>query len=73
VASRRAAELFGLQILAEEIQDYAANITRFVVVGRHPAQAETATKTSIVFSLKSTPGALFMALSGFALRDIDLT
>ena len=73
VASRRAAEVFGLEILASGIQDYAANITRFVVVGRNAAPPESATKTSIVFSLKSTPGALFKALSGFALRDIDLT
>ena len=73
VASRRAAELFGLEILADAIQDYAANITRFVAIGRSPAPAEDATKTSIVFSLNSTPGALFKALSGFALRDINLT
>ena len=73
VASRRAAEVFNLEILAAGIQDYAANITRFVVVGRTPAPAASATKTSIVFSLKSTPGALFKALSGFALRDVNLT
>ncbi len=73
VASRRAAELFNLEILEETIQDYAANITRFVLVGRSPAPADEATKTSIVFSLESTPGALFKALSGFALRDLDLS
>jgi arogenate/prephenate dehydratase len=73
VASRRAAEVFGLDILAEGLQDYVANITRFVVVGRTPAGAADATKTSIVFSLKSTPGALFKALSGFALRDLNLS
>ena len=73
VASRRAAEVFNLEILAAGIQDYAANIPRFVVVGRTPAPAASATKTSIVFSLKSTPGALFKALSGFALRDVNLT
>ena len=73
VASHRAAELFGLEVLADTIQDYAANITRFVLVGRSPAPAGEATKTSLVFSLKSTPGALFKALSGFALRDIDLS
>jgi prephenate dehydratase len=73
VASRRAAEVFGLEILADGIQDYAANITRFVAVGRNPAPPEQATKTSIVFSLKSTPGSLFKALSGFALRDINLS
>jgi arogenate/prephenate dehydratase len=73
VASRRAAEVFGLAILEEEIQDYAANITRFVVIARAAAPAEEATKTSIVFALQSTPGSLYKALSGFALRDINLT
>ena len=73
VASRRAAEVFGLAILEQAIQDYAANITRFVVVARSAAPADEATKTSIVFALKSTPGSLYKALSGFALRDINLT
>ncbi|HVL69567.1 MAG TPA: prephenate dehydratase [Vicinamibacterales bacterium] len=73
VASRRAAELFGLEVLDEGIQDYAANITRFAVVARQAAPAEDATKTSLVFALKSEPGALFKALSCFALRGINLT
>jgi prephenate dehydratase len=73
VASRRAADLFGLVVLDETIEDYAVNLTRFVVIGRTAAAPETATKTSIVFSLKSAPGALFKALAGFALRDIDLS
>ena len=73
VASRRAAEVFGLEIAEEKIQDYEENITRFVLIGRTPAPADEATKTSIVFALQSTPGALYKALSGFALRDINLT
>jgi arogenate/prephenate dehydratase len=73
VASRRAAEAFGLDIAEEGIQDFAENITRFVLVGRGPSPAEEATKTSLVFALQSTPGALYKALSGFALRDINLT
>ncbi len=73
VASRRAAELFGLEIAEERIQDYAENITRFVLIGRTASPPELATKTSLVFSLQSTPGALYKALSGFALRDINLT
>jgi arogenate/prephenate dehydratase len=73
VASRRAAELFKLEILREAIQDYASNITRFVLISQRPSPPEEATKTSIVFGLQSTPGALFKALSGFALRDINLT
>ena len=73
VASRRAGELFGLETIASGIQDYIDNRTRFVLVGRTPAAPETSTKTSIVFTLNSTPGALFKALAGFALRGIDLT
>jgi len=73
VASMRAADVFGLEIAARGIQDYAANITRFAIVGRTAAPPEDATKTSIVFALQSTPGALYKALSGFAVRDINLT
>ena len=73
VASRRASEVFDLDVLAEGIQDYAANVTRFAVVGRTPAPSEEATKTSLVFSLESTPGALVRALSAFALRNLNLT
>ena len=56
VASRRAAEVFRLHILEEKIQDYEVNVTRFVLIGRTPAPVGEATKTSIVFSLQSTPG-----------------
>lgn len=73
VASRRAGEVFHLEILEEALQDYAANITRFVVISDTPSPPDEANKTSIVFSLQSEPGALFKALSGFALRDINLT
>lgn len=73
IASRRAGELFGLEVLDEAIQDYASNVTRFAVIGRGPAAEGDATKTSLVFSVKNTPGALFKALSCFSLRDINLT
>ena len=71
LASRRAAEVFGLEVLQEAVQDYEYNITRFAIIGGTP-QAD-ANKTTIVFALPSTPGALFKALSVFALRDINLT
>jgi prephenate dehydratase len=71
LASRRAAEVFGLEVLQEAVQDYEFNITRFAIVGGVPPDA--ANKTTIVFALPSTPGALFKALSVFALRDINLT
>jgi prephenate dehydratase len=71
LASRRAAEVFGLEVLQEAVQDYEFNITRFFVIGGH--QPTDADKTTLVFALPSTPGSLFKALSVFALRDINLS
>ncbi len=77
IASKRAAEVYGLQILIENLEDNPANYTRFLILGRKPYAAPDPEigdyKTSIVFSLKNQPGVLFKALSVFALRDIDLT
>jgi len=73
VASERAAEIFGLAVLQSAIQDYRDNITRFLLVARDPQPLGTPDKTSLVFALPNSPGALFKALSVFALRDIDLT
>jgi prephenate dehydratase len=73
IASERAGEVFGLVPLASAIQDYSDNITRFLVIGREPFADHVADKTSIVFSLPNEPGALFKALSAFALRGLDLT
>ncbi len=73
VASRRAAEVFGLEILCEGIQDFEHNITRFIIVAREAKPLGAPDKTTLAFALRNEPGALFKALSVFALRDIDLT
>jgi prephenate dehydratase len=73
VASRRAAEFFGLEILCEGIQDFDHNITRFIIISRQADPIGPPDKTTLAFALKNEPGALFKALSVFALRDIDLT
>jgi arogenate/prephenate dehydratase len=73
IASERAANVFGLEILRAEIQDYSDNITRFLLISRGGESGEHVDKTTVVFSLPNEPGSLFKALSVFALRDIDLT
>lgn len=73
IASRRAAELYGMSILMEGIEDDEANFTRFLVLSTEPVDPGKDAKTSILVCLKNLPGSLFKALSVFALRDIDLT
>jgi prephenate dehydratase len=73
IASARAGEVFGLTPLASSIQDFDDNITRFLVIGRRPFPNCVPDKTTIVFTVPNEPGALFKALSVFALRGVDLT
>ena len=73
LASIRAAEIYGMNILQADMQDDSENYTRFVVVAPEPIVPEGESKTSIVFSMENIPGALFKCLAVFALRDIDLT
>jgi len=73
IASMQAAIDFDMNVLAENIEDNRWNTTRFIILSRKPEKpAFTPVKTSVVFSMKNIPGALFKCLAVFALRDIDL-
>jgi prephenate dehydratase len=80
IASRRAALVYGAKILKAGIEDDKKNFTRFFFIRRGKPLAirkkndkRKANKTSLAFSVKNIPGALFKALSVFALRDISLS
>jgi len=81
IASSVAAEIYGARILRRSIESDRQNFTRFFLLRRpefarrHAVKggARAAWKTSLVFSTKNIPGALFRALSAFALRDLSLT
>jgi len=76
IASRRAAKVYAGKILKAGIEDDKKNFTRFFLIRRErarPTHNDKANKTSLAFSVKNIPGALFKALSVFALRDISLS
>ncbi|MCD7463951.1 Arogenate dehydratase/prephenate dehydratase 2, chloroplastic [Datura stramonium] len=75
VASLAASRIYGLNVLAQDIQDDSDNVTRFLMLAREPIipRTDKPFKTSIVFSLDEGPGVLFKALAVFAMRNINLT
>lgn len=75
IAPRLAAEIYGLEILAQDIEDAAHNTTRFIVLSRQLIQAEQGSQcvTSLVFRVKNIPAALYKAMGGFATNGVNLT
>ncbi|HNC99979.1 MAG TPA: prephenate dehydratase domain-containing protein, partial [Myxococcota bacterium] len=75
IASKLAAETYGLEVLHMGMEDDPSNFTRFLFASRQSAQVAqgVSAKTSLAFTLDNAgPGSLFRALGCFALRDIDL-
>jgi chorismate mutase/prephenate dehydratase len=73
VASEKAAEIYGMKILAREIEDNPSNYTRFFVLSKEDSPRTGRDKTSIIFAAAHTPGSLYHALGEFAKRNINLT
>ncbi len=76
LAPKLAAELYGLNILAENVDDEAHNTTRFVVLSREPDDAEPGDGpviTTFIFRVRNVPAALYKALGGFATNNVNMT
>jgi prephenate dehydratase len=76
IASRLAAEIYGLDILAEDVEDEASNTTRFIVLSKTPERAtanDGPVITTFVFQVKNIPAALYKALGGFATNGVNMT
>ncbi len=73
IASALAAEIYGLEILAEGIEDVPWNYTRFFILSQQDPPRAERNKTSLVFAVRHVPGALHSCLGQFAAQGINLT
>jgi prephenate dehydratase len=76
LAPKLAAELYGLEILKEDVQDAANNTTRFVILSKKDARAAADNGpviTTFVFRVRNVPAALYKALGGFATNGVNMT
>ncbi|MDP1732356.1 MAG: prephenate dehydratase [Devosia sp.] len=76
IASRFAAEVYGLDLLAENVEDASHNTTRFLVISRtaaDPGPNAGKVKTTFVFRVRNVPAALYKAMGGFATNGVNMT
>ncbi len=76
IASRLAAEIYGLDILAHDIEDESHSTTRFIVLSREPGRVRPGNGpviTTFVFQVRNIPAALYKALGGFATNGVNMT
>jgi prephenate dehydratase len=76
IASKLAAEIYGLEILASDVEDEIHNTTRFVVLAAEPDDAdpgEGPVITTFIFQVRNIPAALYKALGGFATNGVNMT
>jgi prephenate dehydratase len=73
VASRQAAELYGLEVLAEAIQTHPNNLTRFAAIAMEDRPLGPPDRTSLVFEVKNVPGSLYRCLGPLARRGLNMS
>ena len=73
IASRRAAKEYGLEILADSIQQEKNNCTRFIIIGRHSYYTEKSNKLALCIELPHKSGTLYRILSHFLYNDLNMT
>ncbi|CUH52404.1 prephenate dehydratase [Shimia sp. R11_0] len=76
LASELAAEIYGLDVLARDVEDHGHNTTRFLIMSREPDYARRADRkmmTTFVFEVRNIPAALYKAMGGFATNGINMT
>ena len=73
IASKNAAQIYSMPVIKEEIENESNNVTRFLIFSKKKTDATPNDKTSIIFSIKHEPGALYEIIKEFSNNDVNLT